>query len=554
MSHNRHLDSQVRVTSRKHLEELGERTTVDVRSSSRRDGGAVTAVAPLPSVLAGPRARPMPGLAAARAAKGSPPPHNVIPFAKPLALAQIAAAYPSAVMVSPRPMAQPALPVSQLMRPTLPPAPAAVVVRMPAQAPAPAALAPAAVTAAPAPAPAPAPMGDPAPVALLPARPVAASAAAAADAKWAVYEDLGLGAPKPHVSPMASPRQQQIAKLLVSAYRLLGFAILTIIVVVLIGYISTTAFFYMSSSWIVPMAIAPTDEKVVTLQAQLADLQTQRDRLDDELQETQRSISTQQEFQAQFARAIKGDLAGRKAALTRVRALAQAAASTRQSIKNQNNAYASSSRKRMGQEYEAGLIDRNTMLSGKFQLAQITSSNLTLQERQAEFETQAQDLEDQTRSLDLILADAEGSDNAALSYEVLKIKQELEASRMDLAKAIETRDTLKTALARQDKMVASFQQSAYLRAVADGAQVAFVPYANLANTTKGSALYACKLGMVACFHVGEVLQVLPGEVQFKHPNRDKMLRGQLVELKLDGDDLDAASRDVLFAGGKPLLF
>ncbi len=125
---------------------------------------------------------------------------------------------------------------------------------------------------------------------------------------------------------------------------------------------------------------------------------------------------------------------------------------------------------------------------------------------------------------------------------------------MDLAKATETRDTLTTALARQDKMIESFQQSAYLRAVADGAQVAFVPYANLARTTKGSALYACKLGMVACFHVGEVLQVLPGEVQFKHPNRDKMLRGQLVELKLDGDDLDAASRDVLFAGGKPLFF
>jgi hypothetical protein len=59
--------------------------------------------------------------------------------------------------------------------------------------------------------------------------------------------------------------------------------------------------------------------------------------------------------------------------------------------------------------------------------------------------------------------------------------------------------------------------------------------------------------MVLCYHVGEVLEVLPGEVQFKHPHRDKQLRGQMVELKLDKEDADAASDDVLFAGGKPLL-
>jgi len=59
--------------------------------------------------------------------------------------------------------------------------------------------------------------------------------------------------------------------------------------------------------------------------------------------------------------------------------------------------------------------------------------------------------------------------------------------------------------------------------------------------------------MVLCYHVGDVLEVLPGEVQFKHPQRDKMLRGQLIELKLDAEDHDAASDDVLFLGGKPLL-
>jgi len=40
-------------------------------------------------------------------------------------------------------------------------------------------------------------------------------------------------------------------------------------------------------------------------------------------------------------------------------------------------------------------------------------------------------------------------------------------------------------------------------------------------------------------------------VLFKHPNRDKQLRGQMLELKLeDGAD---ATDDVLFVGGRPLL-
>lgn len=364
-------------------------------------------------------------------------------------------------------------------------------------------------------------------------------------AKWAVYERLGMGAPK-----LSS---QQAAKLIVNAYRLLGFGILTIIVIVLVGYIASTVFYYFSDSWIVPMAVSPTDEKVVSLQAQLAEQQNTRDRIADELQQAERAILAQQRFQAEFAKAIRSDLEGRKLALGRIQALASAAAQTRTSIKNQNAAYANASRRRMAEEYAAGLIDRNAMLSGKYQLAQITSSNLSLAERQAEFETRAAELEAQTRSLDAILANA-GNAGPALSYEVLRIKQEFEASRLDLAKAVEARDTLQASLARQDKIVAALKQSAYLRAVADKASVAFVPYGNLSNLSKGTSLYACKLGMLFCYHVGEVLEVLPGEVQGKHPHRDKNLRGQLVELKLDEDEQDAAADDVLFAGGRPILF
>jgi hypothetical protein len=382
------------------------------------------------------------------------------------------------------------------------------------------------------------------------------------DGKWAAFEKLGLKAPAlgqmhrrmwslfDRLGIKNQLDRQKLSGHLVTAYRLLGFVILSIIVIVLLGYLITTAFFYMSNSWIVPMAISPTDEKVVSLQSQLAERQTTRDRIAADLDQAERAIAVQQEFQLEFAKAIKSDLEGRRAALKRMYQLSSIAASTRAQIKRSNSAYATAAQRRMAEEWKAGLIDRDAMLSGKFQMAQISGNNLSLAERQAEYETRAADLDSQTRSLEALLTNE--SAQGSLSYDVLKIKQEFERSRLETARAVQNRDMLKAALAREEKLLDSLAQSSYLKAIADEAHVAFVPYPNLSNVKKGEPVYGCWLTMVFCGKVGSVIEVLPGEVQFKHPTRDKTIRGQLVALKLD-DDSDATD-EVLFVGGRPLLF
>src|SRR5881392_2834051 len=93
----------------------------------------------------------------------------------------------------------------------------------------------------------------------------------------------------------------------------------------------------------------------------------------------------------------------------------------------------------------------------------VCSSDLA--ERQAEYESRAADLEAQTRSLEALLANTTSTD--PMSYDVLKIKQEYETSRFETQTAIETRDTLKIALGREDKLLESLSQSSYLRAMAD---------------------------------------------------------------------------------------
>lgn len=360
-----------------------------------------------------------------------------------------------------------------------------------------------------------------------------------APGKWDTFEDLGL-APR--------PLTKKAQKLVVSTYRLLGFGILTLIVVVLVGYIGTTAFYFLNHSWVTPVALSANDEKVVALQGQLATQLNERAKLVGELAEAERAIGAEQTFQLQFARAIKKDLEGRRVALGRVKELATTAAATRNQIRTTNQDYSAAAVARMEDDYKARMIDRNAMLAGKFQLAQISSANLSLAERQAEFNQRAAELAAETQSLDAILNDKAAT--SALSYEALKIARDYQTSKLALARELGNRDRLTASLERQDKIIDGLKQSAYLRAVSDHASVALVPYKNLENVEKGTKLYACRLNMVFCHEVGSVLDVLPGEVEVKHPSRDSVLRGRMIEMQMT--DADAAQDEVLFAGGKPL--
>jgi hypothetical protein len=360
--------------------------------------------------------------------------------------------------------------------------------------------------------------------------------------KWKAFEAIGL-TPKPLTS--------KAQKMVVSSYRMLGFGILTLIVFVLVGYIATTVFYFFNTTWMAPVAVSPSDEKVVQLQAELAKQQNERDKLADQLSQADRIIATEQNFQLEYAKAIKHDLEGRSVALASVRRLAGAAAAARGQISRTNEAYAEQSKKQMDAEYDAGLIDRQKMLAGNYQLAQISTSNLSLAQRQAEFEQKAAELAIETKSLDAVLSDKKAT---ALSYDVLKIKRDYDTSKLALANEMQMRGSLKASVERQDALINTLKKSAYLRALTDAATVAFVPYGNIQNVSKGVELYGCKLAMVMCHKVGTAVEVLPGEVQFKHPRRDKLVRGRMVELKLDADETTAAEDDILFIGSKPLWF
>ncbi len=360
--------------------------------------------------------------------------------------------------------------------------------------------------------------------------------------RYAEFAELGLQ-PKPRP-------QGAMQRLVVSTYRLIGFAILSIIVVVLVGYIATSAFYFVSDSWIQPMVVSPTDERVLQLKSDLAEQATVRDKIAVDLQHTDRFIAAQQDFQAEFVKAVKADLAERKSSLGRVSALARQYRGERSRIRSSNDAYAQASKQEISKEYDARLMKRDDMLNGAYQLGQIANSNLSLAERQSEFENRAAALGKESAALENVLSKKQSA--GVLSYEVLKIKRDYDTSRLETAKATEERKALQDSLERRDAILNSIRQSPQLRAAERKADVAFVPYSNFEGLVVGTPVYACAFDMVVCHEAGKVQAILPGEVTLKHPNREKILRGQMIELALD--DADAAEENVLFVGRKPLLF
>jgi hypothetical protein len=341
-------------------------------------------------------------------------------------------------------------------------------------------------------------------------------------------------------------------KLAVSAYRVAGLSILTVIVVLLLGFIASTIFYLFSTTWIMPNTIMRGDVKAVAMATELAARQNERDALAAQLQQAESTVAMNQRFQLAFIHSVKADLERRKGELAKLNALSATAQSTTGAVRGTMNSYAAQNEKFLDAELAAGLVRGDQRAAGNFESAQVKAQSIGMAEQQAVIEIAADDMARETASLDAVLDDSK--DHEGLAYDILKIEQQYMQSKQMLADATAVRDQLKASVAREDQLIEVLKSSVYVRALADKAMIAYVPYDNLPNAKPGTPLYSCKLGFVVCHRVGKVLEVLPGEVQFTHPHRDKQMRGQAVELELQDGELDAVQDDTLFVGGKPFLF
>jgi hypothetical protein len=345
------------------------------------------------------------------------------------------------------------------------------------------------------------------------------------------------------------PDQAQLNRWVVSTYKIMGFTVLTVIVLALVSYLGANVFYWFSSSWVEPTVIEPTDERVIALSAQLAQQTSTRDKIAVDLKDAERVIVNHEQFLESANLALSEELSDRQKELKRLQSLGKSFVSTRAQVKASSAVYSGFSRKRLKAELSARMIDRESAVAGAMQLSQIAQGNLSLAEKELELSKRESDLSRQTETLSAIFDNRKAG---RLSLDMLRTVQEIKRVEVELAKAVDTRNVLQASLERYNKIVKTLSEAPLLRAVEGRDTIAFVPYDNLDRAKAGAPLYSCWIGPPFCRNVGKVIAPLPGEMSYKHPLHNSQLRGQPLQVQLT--DKHAAEKKVLFAGGRPILF
>lgn len=362
-------------------------------------------------------------------------------------------------------------------------------------------------------------------------------------------------------------------KAIVSAYKLVGFIVLGVLLLGLLSFIGMNGFFFVSRSWVAPTVVSPSDDRVLALSGQLAHQTTVHEKLVVEQADllakrevAERVIAAEEAFQVQLRQTVISELVLRRAQLARFSALRDEFASRQKEIQRATDEYSKAARERLDELKKAHLVDADGYLRAGHEMAQLSLSTLELAEADTTLQIRIGVLVRDVEALHAMSQEtAEGGPEAAasshgvsLSFEVLRMKQEYARSIFDLARARSDRSVAQQGIAANsngieqcDRILKGLKGSPYGSASERRLTVAFVPYDNASSVVPGHPVYGCRLGFVWCRRVGRFGEMLEGEVSARHPLFSQNERGVLVRIELD--EAASAESRVLFAGAPLIL-
>lgn len=354
----------------------------------------------------------------------------------------------------------------------------------------------------------------------------------------------------------------KLNKLVVSAYKFAGFAVLATILLGLASFMLNNLFYLVNQAWVTPLVLSSTDPRVLQLNEQYAAERAARDgvmthrlELQARLDDARRVRASEEGFQRAFQSSMLAEASDRSAELAGMRRLLENLRATREDVSATSKEYTAISREGLKQEMAARLIDEDQATRGAYELSQIAGVNLALHEKNVELEARIAELSRAVTTLHR----GPGKSGEAKSYQVLHMMHELEQSVLASQRATGDEAALGASLEMLDRTIASYdaqleriEKAPYLLAADKNVSTAFVPYDNADGLKPGDAVFTCKLGVFGCHRAGRVAELLDGEVLSKHPLHGRELRGILVRLEVE--DASAMRRPVLHLRHAPVGF
>lgn len=354
-------------------------------------------------------------------------------------------------------------------------------------------------------------------------------------------------------------------RVFVSVYKLVGFGLLSLILVGIVSYIGIHGFYLVHRSWVVPTMISPNDPVVLDLRARIAHedwmrhkVLAERATLEVQLKKARRVAQLERAFQEHFKRAMQRDAASRRLSLKELSSIQNEYVALERESSGVTQALTRESRGQLDKDYSARLIDREQLMAEKYRLVQMAQSRLDATQSKLEL----------GQAIRRLAAEIEAFENAAkrlgppeqaLGYAGLALQREHEGSVNEalgasdeveaLARGL---DEMNQAIIHYDEILNTLEAAPMLRATQAKLALAFVPYENDSRIGEGAPVYVCRLGVLFCRRVGRVRAYWEGEVKQAHPVYGRELRGQLAELELD--DPSWAKQTVLHVNRPPLFF
>jgi hypothetical protein len=363
---------------------------------------------------------------------------------------------------------------------------------------------------------------------------------------------------------LAGEYNSNLNRVLVSAYKVIGFGLLTLILLGIVSYVGTHLFYLVYRSWVVPTVISPNDPLVLDLRARLAHedwmrhkLLSERGTIEVQLRKARREAELERTFELDFRRAMQKEAGQRKRALAQLSRLRERRKKLDLELRAAVNRVLEPARKKLERDYKNKLIDQDQMLRERYLLLQMAQSELASSQTELE-------LDERERRLALEIDAFEGAARPLakreepITYHELTLHREGEVSQNQALGARDDVEALERSLAeldqalvRYDEILNALEDAPMLRATQAGLALAFVPYDNQERVVQGAPVYACRLGVLFCRRVGRVETYWEGEVKQPHPIYGREQRGQLAELVLD--DPKFAKYDVLHVNRAPFF-
>jgi hypothetical protein len=352
-----------------------------------------------------------------------------------------------------------------------------------------------------------------------------------------------------------------------SVYKMVGFAVLSLILMGLASYFAVHMFYMFADSWVAPVILSPHHEEVLQLnrhalqqEHQLRLLEGERLVLMSQMATAERAIELNESFVESFPDVLAEELGSREAFLGQAEGLEREYLESQREMVRTNQEFLTTAEPELEAQYEAGLIDRTTYVQSRRNLASLEEIELSVRQTGLQLSSLVRD---SRRAADSMVGTLGANGHVGIaagsrSYDVLLMEQEFRRATIETAKLRRERDDAARRVGMLDEMIAGYerlrteiQASPYLRALSQQVHLAFVPYDNLDEVSEGKRLVGCSAGLIWCQEVGQVRQVLDGEVTVRHPLLNELLRGVMIEINLE--DARWAEHKALYLGSAPLL-